>query len=87
MSKRGKKTDFLIHCIIVPMKELTKRVRYKTANKNGKLNFYFKIENKNVYEIRERKNQRKKYPKAFDYSSFLNRWDLITEKYAVGSRK
>jgi len=80
-SERGSH-KFEKHYIIVPMKDLIKKIEHKSPDKNGKYSFYFHLEKNNtqVKEIREKKATLQNNKTAFDYSSYLNAWHLIDKK-------
>jgi len=76
-----KKSKFVIHFVIVPTEELLKRVKLKKANKNGTYDFYFRFEdNSQLREVRESKSICENNPWAFDYTEYLNAWNLIDKK-------
>jgi len=67
--------------VIVPTDELLERVKPKELDKNGKYNFYFRFnDNHKLLEVREKKSIVDSNPKDFDYTEYLNAWDLIRKK-------
>jgi len=67
--------------VIVPTDELLERVKLKKPDKNGKYNFCFRfVDDDTLLEVRENKSIKQSNPKDFDYSNYLNAWDLIPKK-------
>jgi hypothetical protein len=75
---KQEKVSFKTEFIIVPMKELLRRVQKKTPNKADKHNFYFRyyFETGKVLEIRQKGKVWDK-DKDFEYTQFKNNWNLI----------
>ena len=67
--------------VIVPTDELLERVKPKELDKNGKYNFCFRfVDDDILHEVREKKPIIDSNPMDFNYSKYLNAWDLIREK-------
>lgn len=75
----NKKNIFKKDFIIIPTKELLKKLQFKRPNKAGKYNFYFRLQDNKISEVREPNETIRRNPKAFDYSEYLNErgWKLI----------
>jgi hypothetical protein len=59
--------------LVVPTQFLESCFNDKRISK-GKYHFYFRFEDGKVLEDRDKRNM------VFDYTSFLNRWDLLGTK-------
>ncbi|MBA7603883.1 hypothetical protein ES703_11001 [subsurface metagenome] len=67
--------------VIVPTDELLERVKLKEPDKNRKYNFYFRFVDDDILrEVRENKSIVDSNPNNFNYSEYLNAWDLIRKK-------
>jgi hypothetical protein len=80
LANAKKKNRFVIQFVIVPTDELIDRIKLKKPNKNGTYNFYFRFgDDGTLHEVREKKSVVQDNPKAFNYSEYLNAWNLIQE--------
>jgi len=83
LANTKKKNKFVIHFVIIPTEKLLRRIECKKANKDGTYDFFFRFkDNGKLHEVREKKSIREDKDKrwAFDYSEYLNAWDLIAKK-------
>src|SRR4030042_2972754 len=77
-----RKSRFEIKFVIVPTKELWRRIQRKKPNKNGTYNFYFRFrDDGTLQEVREKKSVIQDNSLNFDYTKYLNAWSLIHEAY------
>lgn len=77
LTKTRKKNKFVTQFVIVPTVELLKRIKLKKRTK-GKYFFYFRyVDEHTLLEVRESKSKVQNNPKNFDYSKYLNAWNLI----------
>lgn len=80
LTNARKKNKFVTQFVIVPTGELLKRVKRKKHTK-GKYFFYFRfVDDDILHEVRENKSIVQSNLKDFDYSEYLNAWDLIRKK-------
>jgi len=64
--------------LVVPSKELEKRMKIKDPGKNRVYSFCFHFEDSKVWD--ERVIYKGEYKELMDYSSYLNAWDLLKKE-------
>ena len=70
-------TSFEKKFLIVPTKELEKRVNLKNAGKKGVYSFYFHFDNNKVIDQREKTTE----TELMTYSEFIDAWHLIENAF------